>query len=82
MTSLQNACAMACDCIHDYRLDVEYAKDTTDSRQKMLRALAEVQMSTMEVDDDAYAEELRKVTHKRLIALECAAEEEQEDGQE
>lgn len=79
---LQNACAKACDCIYEFRLDEEMQKDTADSRQKMLRALAEVQILTMEIDDDAYAEELKQVVHDRLVELECTAEEEQEDTQE
>lgn len=79
---LQNACAKACDCIYAYKVDEEMQKDTADSRKKMLRALAEVQMLTMEVEDDAYAEELKQVVHDRLVELESAAKEEQEDAQE
>lgn len=45
----------------------------------MLRALAEVQMLTMEIDDEACGEELKKAAHDRLVELECVTEEEQED---
>ena len=76
---LQIACAKACDCIYEFRLDEEMQKDTTESRKNMLRALAEVQMLTMEVDDDAYAEELKQVVRDRLMELESAVEE-QEDA--
>lgn len=79
---LQNACAKACDCIHAYQVDEEMQNDVAESRKNMLRALAEVQMLTMEVDDDAYAEELKQVVHDRLVKLESAAKEEQEDAQE